>query len=276
MNNKIKKTYRIITKLFLFSFLKTTNFFLQKSNYKIIPAVSDYNSFNFDYSKSTRRLVLRKNEKSFDKIVIDSTHSETDLCFLGKKYSTNKSSLNLNGHRSGYTSLYSLLFSRLKEEKCLVAEIGIEKNASTNMWRDYFSKARIDCFELEKKKIDLAKIQKLKKVHYHYIDVSNPEVITKQFNKVNKKFDIIIDDSTHKFNHQINIIKNTYKFLKSGGYLVIEDIYRFKKEHEENNYFEKLKHLKKIFSKIVFIETAHANNFTASWKCEKILLLIKK
>jgi len=129
MNNKVKKTYRIVTKLFLFSFLKIANFFLQKSNYKIIPAVSDYNSFNFDYSKSTRRLVLRKNKKSFDKIVIDSTHSETDLCFLGKKYSTNKSSLNLNGHRSGYTSLYSLLFSRLKEEKCLVAEIGIEKNA---------------------------------------------------------------------------------------------------------------------------------------------------
>ena len=276
MNNKVKKTYRIVTKLFLFSFLKIANFFLQKSNYKIIPAVSDYNSFNFDYSKSTRRLVLRKNKKSFDKIVIDSTHSETDLCFLGKKYSTNKSSLNLEGHRSGYTSLYSFLFLSLKEKKCSIAEIGIEKNGSTNMWRNYFSKARINCFELDKKKIELAKKQKLKNVYYHYIDVSSPQIIIQQFNKVNKKFDIIIDDSTHEFDHQINIIKNTHKFIKSGGYLVIEDIYRFRKGHEESKYFEKLKNLRKIFSKIVFIETPHVNNFTANWKCEKILLLIKK
>jgi SAM-dependent methyltransferase len=272
----MKKTYRITTKFFLYIFLKIVKFFLRSSNYKIIPAVADYNSFNFDYSKSNRRLVMRKKESSFNSMVIDSTHSETDLCFLGKKHSTNKSSLNLNGHRSGYTSLYSLLFSGLKKKNCLVAEIGIEKNGSTNMWRDYFSKARIDCFELDKKKIMLAKKQKLKKVHYHYIDVDNAEVIKKQFNKVNKKFDIIIDDSTHEFNHQINIIKNTYKFIKSGGYLIIEDIYRFKKGHEESKYYEKLKHLRKNFSTIVFIETTHANNFTASWKCEKILLLIKK
>jgi len=34
--------------------------------------------------------------------------------------------------------------------------------------------------------------------------------------------------------------------------------------------------LKKNFSDIVFIETSHVNNYTASWGCEKILLLIKK
>ncbi|MDA7606243.1 class I SAM-dependent methyltransferase [Pelagibacteraceae bacterium] len=272
----MKKIYRTTTKLFLYYFLRVIKFLLNKSNYKIIPAISDYDRLNFDYSKNTRRLVLKKEKKSFDKIIIDSTHSETDLCFLGKKYSTNKSSLNLDGHRSGYTSLYSLLFSSLKEKKCLVAEIGIEKNGSTNMWRNYFSKARIECFEVDKKKIEFAKKQKLKKVHYHYIDVDSPSIITKQFNKVNKKFDIIIDDSTHEFNHQINIIKNTHRFIKSGGYLVIEDIYRFRKGYEESRYYEKLKYLKKIFSKIVFIETIHANNFTASWKCEKILLLIKK
>ena len=272
----MKKKLRIITKLFFYFFLKIVKFLLHKSNYKIIPTLSDYNSFDFDYSKKTRRLVMRKKKNSFDKILIDSSHSETDLCFLGKKYATNKSGLNLDGHRSGYTSLYSFLFSNLKGKKCYVAEIGIEKNGSTNMWRDYFSKARIDCFELDKKKIELAKRQKLKNVHYHYIDVNNPEIITKQFSKVNKKFDIIIDDSTHEFEHQINIIKNTHKYLKEGGHLVIEDIYRFKKGHEESRYFEKLKHLRKIFSKIVFIDAAHVNNFTASWKCEKILLLTKK
>ena len=90
---------------------------------------------------------------------------------------------------------------------------------------------------------------------------------------MNKKYAI-----HHLVNSITNIlaIVNTYKFIKSGGYLIIEDIYRFKKGHEESKYYEKLKHLRKNFSTIVFIETTHANNFTASWKCEKILLLIKK
>lgn len=247
-----------------------------KSNYKIIPAIADYKKLKFDYSKKTRRLVLQNPSKTFGKIIIDSSHLETELCLLGKKYFTNKSSLNLEGHRSGYTGLYSLLFNRLKQENCTVAEIGIEKNGSTQMWREYFTKAKIHCFEIDKKKIELAKKQNLKKVKYHYIDVNKPEEIRKTFNKTKTKFDIIIDDSTHQFDHQINIIKNVHKYLKKNGYLVIEDIYRFKRNYKETRYFQQLKQFSKIFSKIVFIETHHANNFTANWNCEKLLLLIKK
>jgi hypothetical protein len=59
----MKKKLRITTKLFFYFFLKTVKFLLHKSNYKIIPALSDYNSFNFDYSKKTRRLVMRKKKE---------------------------------------------------------------------------------------------------------------------------------------------------------------------------------------------------------------------
>ena len=78
------------------------------------------------------------------------------------------------------------------------------------------------------------------------------------------------------FDHQINVILSTYKYLKPGGLIIVEDIYRFRKGYEETKYYEKIKHIKKSFTHIVFIETPHVNNFTASWKNEKILLLIKK
>ena len=94
--------------------------------------------------------------------------------------------------------------------------------------------------------------------------------------KQKKKYDIIIDDSTHLFDHQINIILSTYKFLKPGGIIVIEDIYKFRNGYEETKYYEKIKHILKYFSYAAFIDTPHINNFTASWKNEKILLLIKK
>ena len=97
------------------------------------------------------------------------------------------------------------------------------------MWRKYFKKADIDCFEIDKEKINLAKRDKLKNVKYHFIDVSDKKIIISQFKKTKKKYDIIIDDSTHLFDHQINVILNTHKFLKPGGIVIIEDIYRFRK-----------------------------------------------
>lgn len=272
----MKKIFRIILKYLLFYILKFINFFLYRTNYKIIPTLSEYKKIKFEYSEKTRRLVLRKNKKLFDKIYFDSTHSETDLCLLGRKYNTNKSSLNLNGHRSGYTSFYSLIFDSIKKKNCNIAEIGIEKNGSTRMWRKYFSNAYIHCFEIDEKKINFAKKQRLSKVSYHYIDVANPKIIKTAFSQTKAKFDVIIDDSTHKFDHQINIVKNVHRFLKKNGVLIIEDIYRVRNDYSEKKYFEKLKSIKKIFSKIIFIETNNINNFTANWKCEKLLLFIKK
>ena len=57
--------------------------------------------------------------------------------------------------------------------------------------------------------------------------------------------------------------------------MIIEDIYRFRNEYQDNMYFNKLAGIKKYFHEIFFIETKHVNNFTASWKNEKILLLLR-
>ena len=272
----MKRIYRIILKYLFFLISKFLKIFIWKFNVKMIPSLGDFSKFKYEYSYKTKRLVLRTDKNRFGKVVFDGSNLETYLCKLGKKYYTNKSSLNLEGHRSGYTGLYTILFSQLQNKKCSIAEIGIWKNASTNMWRKYFSEATIDCFEFDKKKLELAKKQKLKKVYYHFIDVNDKKIINDQFKKLNRKFDVIIDDSTHIFEHQINIIESTINYIKKGGMLIIEDIYRFKKGHEEIKYHEKIKKVKNKFSNIFFIETPHVNNFTASYKSEKILLLIKK
>ena len=272
----IKKKLRLTLKFFYFWTAKIINLIFLKTNFKILPAFDIKEKFNFEFSKKTRRFVFRKNHNKFGKIIFDGSLEETNLCKLGRKFKTNKSSLNLYGHRSGYTSLYNLIFNHLINKKCTVAEIGIEKNASTKMWREYFKKGNIDCFEIDKNKINLAKKDRLKNVKYHYIDVSDKKIITSQLKKNKKKYDLIIDDSTHLFEHQINIIYSAYKFLKPGGILVIEDIYKFRKGYEEERYYERIKSIIKYFSYAVFLETPHINNFTASWKNEKILILIKK
>ena len=274
--NKFKKIYRISVKFISFLLIKIIASIIKMFGYNISPALDKVNIFNYDYSSITRRLVFKENKNSFSKISIDLSFSNSILCRLGKKFSANKSPFNLNGHRSGFTALYDLLFARLKEKKINFAEIGIFKNSSIKMWRSYFSKAKIHGFEYNEKYIKSAKKNKLTNTYYHKIDVANESSINESFKKVKKKFDIILDDSTHEFNDQIRIIKNCHKYLNNSGVLIIEDIFRFRDKHSEIKYFYSLKRLKKYFHNIVFVEINHINNFTASWKCEKILLIIKK
>ena len=272
----MKKIYRIILKKFSIFFVSNLSKFLSFFNLKIIPSHDEKTKYTFEYSKDTRRFIYKPSKDLFSKLIIDTSHFVSDLCIDGAYYRTNKSAFNNFGHRSGYTPYYDIIFRHLKNEKINFAEIGIENNASTKMWRKYFSKAKIYGLEYDEIKIRNAKKNNLKDTIYKKIDVSDQESIKKTFSKINKKFDVIIDDSTHILNHQINIIKNVHPFLKKNGILIIEDIYKYRHNYSEKIYYQNLNKLKKNFRNIYFIEFHNINNFTASWKNEKLLILIKK
>ena len=107
----MKKIYRIINKFTLFILIKLISKILKQFKFLIVPQLNNVAVTNFTYSNLTRRLIFNKNEKIFNSIIIDSTLTNTKLCDIGKKYGTNKSPINLKGHRIGYTGIYSLLFS---------------------------------------------------------------------------------------------------------------------------------------------------------------------
>nr|ABZ06147.1 hypothetical protein ALOHA_HF4000005K23ctg1g34 [uncultured marine microorganism HF4000_005K23] len=274
--NKIKKSYRIFSKFFLILFIKIIYPLFRILGIKISPPYNKVSNLDYIYSPETRRLVFNmKKKESFNKILVDTSFNSSFLCELGKKYSTNKSSLNLKGHRSGFTGFYNLFFSRLKDKEINFAEIGIEKNGSIKMWREFFPLANIHAFEFDEEKIQEAKKDKLKNTFYHKIDVRNNLSIVESFKETNLKFDVIIDDSTHTFKDQINIVNNCKEYLKNNGILILEDIYRERKGYAELDYYNSLREIKHLFYEIVFIETRHINNYTAGWKNEKILFFVK-
>jgi len=268
----MKKNLRILNKFLVFIVIKLLNKLLINSNLKIIPPYDELEKFKFNYNENSRRLILENNKNKISKIYIDSSLYNSKLCLLGKKFNSNKSSLNNNGQRSGFTGLYSLLFFHLKNANINIAEIGIEKNASTKMWRKYFNKANLYLFEFDKLKIQNAKKDNLKKTYYNFIDVSSSKIIKDSFKKTKLKFDVIIDDSTHNFNHQINIVKEVKNFLKPDGLLIIEDI---SKQIHEKEYETALKNILPEFKKVMFIETYHSNNFTSNYFMTKLLFIVK-
>jgi SAM-dependent methyltransferase len=217
----------------------------------------------------------------FNQIWYNSFSSPTDLCFIGEKYGTDKSPLVFFMGHHAYTPFYNFLFSNIRHKNIIFGEIGIYKNASMKMWREYFSNATLygwDCKVGESLEdryqedfIQNAKTENLHNVFYDYMNVESEESINSAFEKSNIKFDVIIDDSSHKFWDQIRLIRNAYKYLNPGGCLIIEDI-----DYKIYSYGNEIKLYghDKYYSNITQVKTCNSNQ-EYGFDCDQILVLIR-
>lgn len=216
----------------------------------------------------------------FSQIIHNGHSGASELCNIGLKYKTDKSPLVGNSH--SYTSFYNLLFSNLRYRHISFGEIGIYKNASMKMWREYFPNANLygwDCLPEENveeryKVIDFiqsAKNDFLYNTIYDYMNVKDEKSIETSFNKVNTKFDILIDDSDHDFWSQIRIIRESVNYMKPGGILIIEDVV-----FKMYEYFERICEYghNKFYDVFTQVKTMH-NNQTYGSDCDELIVLIR-
>lgn len=200
-----------------------------------------------------------------------------ELCEIGKKYDTDKSSQRDNvtdyRHCHPYTLFYDGLFRSKKHEKLEIAELGILDGASLLMWQEYFTNSQIYGFEYNTDLINNFKTKfNNERITLTNINVTSNDSIVKAFSELNKTYDIIIEDTTHQFEDQIRVIENTYQYLKPGGIMIIEDIF---KSYKEEDYINRLKHLLHNFQDYYFIELDHTNRNSTGWDNDKLFILIK-
>lgn len=210
---------------------------------------------------------------SFD---IHFKNTKSELCELGKKWDTDKSS-QLEGsdrkHSHPYTVFYNSLFESRRQDNLSVAEIGILDGGSLLMWDEYFPNSKIYGFEYYDFLIDNFKSHYNRdRVILSHMDVTNKDSIVSGFQNTNVEYDIIIEDSTHEFEDQIRVIENVHRFLKPGGILIIEDIF---KHHDENKYIERLKHVLHHFQSYYFVSMDHNNRYSGNWNNDKVLVFVK-
>lgn len=212
-------------------------------------------------------------------ITIDSSESVTDLCKLGTKYPTDKSPYNTqnkvtkhgSGHRHPYTAVYDFIFSNVRYKPINIVEIGVLDNMSMQCWREYFPNANLYGFDYNQNYINEGKNLNLYNTIYDYIDIKNIASIENTLSKY-AKYDIIIDDSTHQFNDQINLCNIAHKYLNPGGILIIEDIFRNTLEDE---YAKKIVNIAEYYSSITFVMTEHKMKFSPNWDNDKLLILYR-
>ena len=217
----------------------------------------------------------------FNQILYNSFSSPTDLCSIGEKYGTDKSPLVFNMGNHSYTPFYNFLFSHIRHKDIVFGEIGIYKNASMKMWREYFSQATLygwdckieDCTEdrYAHDFVESAKNDNLHNVHYDYINVRDEQSINEAFQKTGVKFDVIIDDASHEFWDQMKVISNVYKYLNPGGILILEDVtYRMYSYGETLEQFN----IDRYYSNITQVKTYGSNQQYGS-DGDELLVFIK-
>lgn len=171
---------------------------------------------------------------------------------INKIYNSDK------GVTHNYLELYEELFYQKKEHNINLLEIGVLFGNSLKLWHDYFINGKIygiddfsqsdgqDFYDFQK--VDSNQIindlKKFERIELVIANCENERVLNDILN--NLKFDIIIDDASHKLTQQKNNYNFYNKFLKEDGIYVCEDVQTNYDSDEIINYVKTISPNKKV------------------------------
>jgi hypothetical protein len=155
----------------------------------------------------------------------------SELCALAEKYGVDKCPKIFHT----YTPEYHAILHPYRNSFSKFVEIGIgnvplmrpivgesyKPGASLRMWRDYFSDCQIIGCDIIPETI----FNDEERINTYIVDQSNEDSL-RTFGEQIDLCDVILDDGSHIKSHMILSFKTLWKFVKSGGFYIIEDIKR--------------------------------------------------
>ena len=138
---------------------------------------------------------------------------------MNKIFKSFKSSPKYSIKWNNYFNIYENLISKYKNKKITLVEIGVGDGGSLFMWRSFFgNKCRVIGIELN------PEAKKLKKNGFEiYIGDQSDKKFWKKFYKKVGKIDLLIDDGGHTNIQQITTLVESFKNIRDGGMIIIED-----------------------------------------------------
>ena len=154
-----------------------------------------------------------------------------------------------------YHEEYSKRFNSIRHSVKKILEIGVFRGHSMLMWQKYFPNAQIYGIDIDYSPHnfginakDLCKNEKrIKLFEFDACSKSNVEYLKTE---LGINFDIIIDDGSHHPFHQLFSLINYSEFIKTDGYLVVEDV--FMNKMFDNSFLDYFNEPLKLFKKDKF------------------------
>ena len=122
------------------------------------------------------------------------------------------------GHRA-HAALYEQFFVAYKESAKKVVEIGVNKGGSIKVWHEYFLNATI--YGADIRNSSIRQISNLDRVVPIQLNQGRKEDLIElaEFGP----FDLVIDDGSHEWAHQISTFEHIWPAVVPGGMYVVED-----------------------------------------------------
>lgn len=148
---------------------------------------------------------------------------------IGLNYKSDKSSSFHN-----YLNIYDKYFSDRRNDNNNILEIGVLNGDSLNILSEYFINSKIIGMDiLDKSHLNIKNCETI------IGDQGNRDFLNKL---LNIEFDIIIDDGSHRMDHQQITMGVLFRCLKNGGIYIIEDLHT-----SLPNYIETIRYGKSMF-----------------------------
>lgn len=132
---------------------------------------------------------------------------------IGLKNGTDKAS-----DRNDFLRRYEPFLERHRDRKVKLLEIGVLGGSSIRTWRDYFGEGEIIGADINPEVTQYAG----ERISIEIIDQGKPADLDKLACK--GPYDVIIDDGSHLWEHQILTLRKLLPALKPGGVFIIEDL----------------------------------------------------
>jgi len=142
------------------------------------------------------------------------------------------------GH--GYTYLYDDIFVTMRYSNVRILEIGFARGRGAKLLAEYFHRGTIHTFDIEPNWNFYKEFPKVlqKRIHLYQGDQSDSDSINEVLKAVAngpkneakrgpRKFDIVIDDGSHKPNDQQTSFSVLWSHVKDGGLYIIEDFHPY-------------------------------------------------
>lgn len=150
----------------------------------------------------------------------------TPLCELAKKYGTDKGGWHTIAGETchNYTPFYHMWYGYWRHRVTDVLEIGVHYGCSVRMWEEYFPNARI--WGLDS---NAGAILNEGRIHSYAADQGRADSLLQAIERIQldigepPRFDLIVDDGSHEYPHQIISMQTLLPFLRNNGLYVIED-----------------------------------------------------
>ena len=119
-----------------------------------------------------------------------------------------------------YATIYEENFNKIKNNKLDILEIGSATGGGVASLFFYFPNSKFITADNNPFRL----IYKSNRIRNIYIDISSKNILKNFSRHLNKKYDLIIEDCSHKVIDQILCFSENFKNLKKGGIYVVEDL----------------------------------------------------